>query len=490
MKNGDTLRGPRSFRSSAVSAMPERPPIPEPIIVPVAQRSSSVEGCQLASSSAWRAAHIAKMMKSSTLRWSFGSIHWSGLNVPPLPSPRGTTQAIRLVRSDTSNVSIFLAPLSLLRMRLQVDSTPQPRGDTMPRPVTTTRLISTTPTPDSRPTTINRWTVRPRPGRLRQHRAGASAFRVLFKKFRGVTDGQNRLRGVIGNFATEFFFERHHELDGIEAVGAEVINEACVVDHFFGFNTKVFDHDLLNPLANLTHRSTSCLFPLDPSPRRYEPSWSVNFPSQSRIVLIWPSHSRPRPGERRQAPHRQYTGFQNPARRSLPIRWWFGYHTSQALTISLNEPLETAFRPAEGSVTGSNHGHSTIDVNRLPRDIGGLIRAEIDRRRCDFFRRSEPRCRDLRQDRFALLVVERVRHRGCDKSRGNAVGGDVTLGVFRTQCLDHADQSRLGCRVVALARIAGDADDGCDRDDAAEPLAHHQFGRGPGQAEGRRQIDL
>src|SRR6266436_1561066 len=244
-----------------------------------------------------------------TLRWSFGSIHWSGLKVPSVPSPRGTTQAIRLVRSETSNVSIFLAPLSLLRMRFQVDSTPQPRGDTMPRPVTTTRLISTTPAHDLRPKTRNRWAVRPRPGRLRQHRAGASAFSVLFEKFRGVTDGQNRLRGVIGNFATEFFFKRHHELDGIEAVGAEVINEARVVDHFFGLNTKVFDHDLLNPLANLTHRSTSCLFPLDPSPRRYEPSWSVNFPSQSRIVLIWPRHSRQRPGERRRLSTANIQGF-------------------------------------------------------------------------------------------------------------------------------------------------------------------------------------
>src|SRR6478609_10650538 len=246
-------------------------------------------------------------------------------------------------------------------------------------------------------------------------RAWASALRVLLEKFRGVADGQNRLRCIVGDLAAELFFKRHHELDGVEAVGAEVVNEARVVDHFFGLNTKVFDHDLLNSLANLTHRSTSCLFPLDPSPRRFEPSWSVNYPSQSRIVLIWPSHSRPRPGERRQAPHRQYTGFQNPARRSLPIRWWFGYHTSQALTISLNGPSETAFRPAEGSVTGSNHGHSTIDVNRLSRDIGGLVRAQIDRRCSDFFRRSEPRCRDLRQDRFALLVVQRVRHRGCDK---------------------------------------------------------------------------
>jgi hypothetical protein len=30
-------------------------------------------------------------------------------------------------------------------MRLQVVSTPQPSGDTMPRPVTTTRLIFKTP---------------------------------------------------------------------------------------------------------------------------------------------------------------------------------------------------------------------------------------------------------------------------------------------------------------------------------------------------------
>src|SRR6202165_3762362 len=313
MKNGDTLRGPRSLRSSAVSAMPDSPPMPEPIIVPVAHRSSSVAGCQLASSSACLAALIAKMMKSSTLRWSFGSIHWSGLNVPSAPSPRGTTQAIRLVRSETSNVSIFLAPLSLLRMRLQVVSTPQPSGDTMPRPVTTTRLISTTPTHHSRPKTRNRWTVRPRPVRFHQRRAGASAFRVLFKKFCGVANGQNRLRGVIGYFATEFFFKRHHELDGIEAVGAEVINEARVVDHFFGFNTKVFDHDLLNSLANLTHRSTSCLFPSDPSPRRYEPSCFVKVSSQRRSVLIWPRHNGPRTGDRRQAPHRQYTGFQNPA---------------------------------------------------------------------------------------------------------------------------------------------------------------------------------
>src|ERR1700753_390743 len=170
------------------------------------------------------------------------------------------TQAIRLERSETLNVSIVLAPLSLLRMRFQVGSMPQPRGDTMPRPVTTTRRISITPTPNSPPTTRSRWAAERRPVRLHQHRLEASAFRVLFEEFRGVADRQNRLRRVVRNLATEFFFKRHHQLDCIKTVGAEVINEARIVDYFFWFDTEVFGHDLLNPLANLAHRSTSCLF--------------------------------------------------------------------------------------------------------------------------------------------------------------------------------------------------------------------------------------
>jgi hypothetical protein len=63
------------------------------------------------------------------------------------------------------------------------------------------------------------------------------ALRVLFKKLRRVADGQNRLGSVIRNLATKFFFKSHHELDRVEAVRAQVIDEARVVDHFFGFNT-------------------------------------------------------------------------------------------------------------------------------------------------------------------------------------------------------------------------------------------------------------
>ena len=87
MKNGDTRRGPFSFRISAVSAIVASPPIPEPMITPVRSRSASSSGIQPASRSACSAAAIANRMKVSTLRWSFGAIQSSGLKVPSDPSP-------------------------------------------------------------------------------------------------------------------------------------------------------------------------------------------------------------------------------------------------------------------------------------------------------------------------------------------------------------------------------------------------------------------
>ena len=54
----------------------------------------------------------------------------------------------------------------------------------------------------------------------------------------------------IGNLTTEFFFEGHHEFDGIQAVGAEIVDERGFVRHFFFFNAKMFDDNLLNAGGN------------------------------------------------------------------------------------------------------------------------------------------------------------------------------------------------------------------------------------------------
>src|SRR4051794_10903664 len=88
-----------------------------------------------------------------------------------------------------------------------------------------------------------------------------SAFRVFLKKFDRVADGQDGLSGVIGDFAAEFFLKGHHKLDRIEAVGAEIVDKACPFGYFFGLDAQMFHDDLLNPLANVTHRSN--LVPFD-----------------------------------------------------------------------------------------------------------------------------------------------------------------------------------------------------------------------------------
>ncbi len=59
MKKGETRFGPFSLMSTAVSAMAERPPMPEPIITPVRQRSSSDCGSQPESFTACVAAAMA-----------------------------------------------------------------------------------------------------------------------------------------------------------------------------------------------------------------------------------------------------------------------------------------------------------------------------------------------------------------------------------------------------------------------------------------------
>src|SRR6202041_2654925 len=112
---------------------------------------------------------------------------------------------------------------------------------------------------------------------------------------------------------------------------------------------------------------------------------------------------------------------------SFPIPRWLGYHTSQALTISLGRPPQA--RPfclvPPGPATDSDAGHSAVDVNGLPGDVSRFIRTEIDRRRRDFVGRTQARRRNLGKDRFALLVVQRVSHRRRNEPWCDAVGGYV-----------------------------------------------------------------
>src|SRR5262245_55199360 len=83
-------------------------------------------------------------------------------------------QAIRAGRSDTSKVSTLRAPLSPASNRFHVTSTPQPSGVTIPKPVTTTRLMGPPAWPADSFLLLRELTLRNHPGCERHGPAGAS----------------------------------------------------------------------------------------------------------------------------------------------------------------------------------------------------------------------------------------------------------------------------------------------------------------------------
>src|SRR5574341_1791136 len=77
---------------------------------------------------------------------------------------------------------------------IHVSSTLRPSGETTPRPVMTTRRV-------------------------------IGALELFVDVVDGLLDGQNLFGVLIGDFNAEFLFERHHQFDGVERVGAEILHE-------------------------------------------------------------------------------------------------------------------------------------------------------------------------------------------------------------------------------------------------------------------------
>src|ERR1700682_7500 len=176
-------------------------------------------------------------MNGSTLRLSFGSIQSSGWYLPSSFLPFGMTQAIWAARSSTGNSLMRMAPLLPASRLDQLSSTPQPSGVTMPRPVTTTRLIkkrAPAPAPQNRSA-----------GYCRRARSGG----ILLEETDGIGGGQNGLRRIRGNLDAELLLEGHDEFDRVEAVGTEVIDKAGVLGNLLGIDAEMLNHDLLNPFC-------------------------------------------------------------------------------------------------------------------------------------------------------------------------------------------------------------------------------------------------
>ena len=120
--------------------------MPEPIITPVAQRSSSVCGTQPESSIASRAGDHREMDEAIHLllvldRDPLGDVEVAiGLATRAAPGPRSCTAGPSCRRTGSD-----VMPTSPLIRRRQTCSTPMPRGQAIPMPVTTTRRIGLRP---------------------------------------------------------------------------------------------------------------------------------------------------------------------------------------------------------------------------------------------------------------------------------------------------------------------------------------------------------
>src|ERR1700730_8681353 len=125
--------------------------------------------------------------------------------------------------------------------RFQMFSVPMPSGVTRPMPVTTTRFMLVC-------RAVRGATELPLPI------PSAAASLVPFDEAYGVLDGDDLLGGVVGNLAPELFLERHHELDGVEAIGPEIVDEAGVFGHLGLVDAKMLHHDLFYSVGDIAHR--------------------------------------------------------------------------------------------------------------------------------------------------------------------------------------------------------------------------------------------
>src|SRR5262245_65148760 len=104
-----------------------------------------------------------------------------------------------------------------LRMLSQARATVDPTGETMPRPVTTTRR---------RFMRCLRWWAQPATGRTgawRPRLRGLAAVRLDVVE--DVLEGHDLLGFLVRDVDLELFFERHHQFDGVQRVGAKVFDE-------------------------------------------------------------------------------------------------------------------------------------------------------------------------------------------------------------------------------------------------------------------------
>src|SRR5690242_15306492 len=188
IKKGEILRGPPSIRAECSRSIMSNPPIPDPICTPTISAFSGVI-CRPDIFIASSDAAMAKWMKRAIFFTSFFSMKFSG-------SKFLTSAAIWQAKAEASKPVMRPTPLLPANSACQTSGVVLPSPQISPRPVMTTRLANL-----------------------------FARLRVFADVVDRVLHGADLLRVFIGNLDVECLFERHHQFDCVERVGAEIVHK-------------------------------------------------------------------------------------------------------------------------------------------------------------------------------------------------------------------------------------------------------------------------
>jgi hypothetical protein len=85
--------------------------------------------------------------------------------------------------------------------------------------------------------------------------------RGRFKEFDNVAHSKHAVSYFLWNLTTKFVLKAHSELDSVEAIGIEIVDEISVFCYLISIDAEMFGNDVLNPVANSTHRFPTSLTP-------------------------------------------------------------------------------------------------------------------------------------------------------------------------------------------------------------------------------------
>src|SRR5438105_5328380 len=205
-------------------------PTPSAISGVIVSFASSTANCDAAR---------AYWMKTSIFLTSFLSTNCSGSNA--LTSP-----AIRAECCDASKRVMGPIPLRPAQSASQFACVPMASGDTSPTPDTTTRLLNPPPSGSGCSRTLRLAAVvsAAKGGR---YRGGLFlGLRVRLDVLDRFLHARDLLGVLVRNFDPELLLEGHHELDGVERVGAQVIDERGIRRHFLFVDPELLHDDALH----------------------------------------------------------------------------------------------------------------------------------------------------------------------------------------------------------------------------------------------------